>query len=101
MHGTHIYTPFIFKGVLCNGQKNRLECPKIIFCCINHVTKSVNITASANAAAILTLTNHMAIRCLPVTCPFKETEFVLFPVIPDDSPEMSRLYSLEKKKRGK
>ena len=59
----------------------RLEHPKIPFCCINHVTKLGNITASANAAAILTLTNHVAIRCLLVTFPFKKkTELFLFPV---------------------
>ena len=48
-----------------------LEYPKIPFCCINDVTKSGNITVSANAAAILTLTNNLAIKCLQVTCPFK------------------------------
>ena len=55
-----------------------LEHPKIPFCCINHVTKSCNITARANAAAILTPTNHMAIRCLLVTCPFKKKNGIIF-----------------------
>ena len=55
----------------------RLEHPKIPFCCINYVTKLGNITASANAAAILTLPYHVAIRCLQVTCPFKnENNFI-------------------------
>ena len=48
-----------------------LKCPKIHFGCINHVTKLGNIAASANAAAILTPTNHVAIRYLLVTCLFK------------------------------
>ena len=56
----------------------RLDHPKIPFCCINHVTKSGNITANANATAILTPTNHMAIRCVLVTCPFKNTAYTPF-----------------------
>ena len=56
----------------------RLECPKIPFCCINHLTKSGNITASANDATILTPTNHVAIRYLQVTCPFKKRNYFYF-----------------------
>ena len=55
-----------------------LQRPKIPFCCSNHVTKLGNITVSANAAASLTLTNHMAIRCLQVKCPFKKRNYFYF-----------------------
>ena len=50
------YIDHLFLKVSYGMDKRRrachFECPKIPFPCINHVTKSGNITANANAAAI-------------------------------------------------
>ena len=78
----HTYIHHLFLKMSQGSDKRRsachLECPKIPFCCINHVTKSGNITASANAVAVLTPTNQVAIRCLQVTCPFKKWNYFYF-----------------------
>ena len=79
----HTYIHHLFLKVSYGMDKRRRVCcleHKIPFCCINHVTKSGNINASANAAAILTPTIHVAIRRLLVTYPFKNMELFLFPV---------------------
>ena len=75
MHGTCVYIYHLFLKVSYGMDKRRHAC------CLDHPkknpTKSGNITTSANAVAILTPTNHVAIRCLLVTCPFKKTELFL------------------------